>query len=125
MVEGGEVKAFGLAVADGHVPGIKQAVVISGVFEVNNQLGVIFAQKMMQNRDVRVVAPADRQQYPMVAYLHEFRAGRNRIEVRVHAEDHIVRLVRFEFPRPRFGTFVFLNNPVPAAAFDPVECRCR
>lgn len=57
----------------------------------------------------------------MVADRHKFRAGSNRVKVGVHAEDHIVRLVRFELPRPRFGTFVFLNDPVPAAVFDSVE----
>lgn len=61
MIEGGQVKAFGLSVADGHVARTKQAVVVGRVFEVDDQLGVVFAQEVVQDGDVWVMAPADRQ----------------------------------------------------------------
>lgn len=59
MVERSQVKAFGLIVTNGNVSGPEQTIVKSCVFEVNNQFSVVFAPKMMQKGDIRMVASAD------------------------------------------------------------------
>lgn len=59
MVERSQVKAFGLEVTNGDVSGPEQTIVVGSVFQVNNQFSVVFAPKVMQKGDIRMVASTD------------------------------------------------------------------
>lgn len=115
------MEIFWLAVADGYVPSSEHAIIVGNVFQVDNQLGAVFAQKIMQGCDVSVLVSANWQQHPMATNGHKLRVAGNGIEVGHHPKDHVIWRVVVELPLPGFGAFVFFNNAIPASAFDPLK----